>query len=206
MNNVYEKRYINDLHASLEALQGADTASDHIQVSGTGMRDELVLYLQECKKRVEWYYDAMIKAILGPEAGLECFSSELPDIYSRPRLSPTLILQRLNKDHLRSTPDEWKRCITEYATAITQLQRAERMLAHWDDPAMLSNELRNPGHSNWQPQDHPDTLLLEVESGIMVREVQENVAKQMREPPSAKVSSHSYCRRQTAVETDAADA
>ncbi|KAK1992439.1 hypothetical protein LX36DRAFT_704109 [Colletotrichum falcatum] len=186
MNNVYEKRYINDLHASLEALQGADTASDHIQVSGTGMRDDLVLYLQECKKRVEWYYDAMIKAILGPEAGLECFSSELPDIYSRPRLSPTLILQRLNKDHLRSTPDEWKRYITEYATAITQLQRAERMLAHWDDPAMLFNELRNPGHSNCQPLDHPDTLLLEVESGIMVREVQENVAKQMREPPSAK--------------------
>ncbi|KAK2057683.1 hypothetical protein LY76DRAFT_606052 [Colletotrichum caudatum] len=186
MNNVYEERYINDLHASLKALQGADTASDHIQISGTGMKDDLVLYLQECKKRVECYYNAMIKAVLGPEAGLECFLSKIPDIYSRPRLSPTLILQRLNKDHIHSTPDEWKGCITEYATAITQLQRAERMLAHWDDPAMLFNELRNPGHTNWQPLDHPDTLLLEVESGIMVREVQESIAKQMREPPSAK--------------------
>ncbi|KAK2038276.1 hypothetical protein LZ31DRAFT_479197 [Colletotrichum somersetense] len=186
MNNVYEERYINDLHASLKALQGADTASDHIQISGTGMKDDLVLYLQECKKRVECYYNAMIKAVLVPEAGLECFLSKLPDIYSRPRLSPTLILQRLNKDHIHSTPDEWKGCITEYATAITQLQRAERMLAHWDDPAMLFNELRNPGHTNWQPLDHPDTLLLEVESGIMVREVQESIAKQMREPPSAK--------------------
>ncbi|KAK1980119.1 hypothetical protein LZ30DRAFT_595422 [Colletotrichum cereale] len=186
MNNAYEKRYINDLHASLEALRRADAVSDNIQISGTDMRDDLVLYLQECKKRVQCYYDVMIKAILGLEAEVECFPSKLPDIYSRPRLSPTLILQRLNKDHLNNTPDEWKRCITEYATAITHLQRAERMLAYWDDPATLINELRNPGHTNWQPLDHPDTLLLEVESGIMIREVQESIAKQMREPPSAK--------------------
>ncbi|GJC90040.1 hypothetical protein ColLi_12878 [Colletotrichum liriopes] len=69
---------------------------------------------------------------------------------------------------------------------MTQLQRAERMLACWDDPTTLTNELQNPGHANWKPLDYPDTLLLEVESGIMVREVQESIADKMRDPPSAR--------------------
>ncbi|KZL86418.1 hypothetical protein CI238_09692 [Colletotrichum incanum] len=185
-NHVYEKRYVNDLHASLKALQRADAVSDHSQISGIDMREDLVLHLQGCQRRVDRHYGVITKAILGAEAGFGGFQAKRFDFYSRPRLSPTLILQRLNKDHIHSTPEEWKKCIAEYATAITQLQRAERMLACWDDPATLNSELRNPGHTNWNPLDYPDTLLLEVESGIMVRRVQENIAERMRDPPSAK--------------------
>ncbi|WYZ41960.1 hypothetical protein EsH8_V_000855 [Colletotrichum jinshuiense] len=128
----------------------------------------------------------MVKAILNPKAEQDDFAVKPFDLYSRPRISPTLILQRLNKDHHSSTPEGWKKYISEYAIAMTQLQRAERMLACWDDVGTLTNELRNPGHTNWNPLDHPDTLLLEVESGIMVREVQESIAEKMRDPPSAK--------------------
>ncbi|GKT96892.1 hypothetical protein Ct61P_14742 [Colletotrichum tofieldiae] len=184
--NVYERRYVNDLHISLRAMQHADTVSDSTQISGTHMYNTLILYFKECKRQVERQYNAMAKAILSPKAGGEDCAAKLFDLYSRPRISPTLILQRLNKDHLINTPDVWKRCISEYATAVTQLQRAERMLACWDDTATLINELRNPGHTNWKPLDHPDTLLLEVESGIMVREIQESIAEKMRDPPSGK--------------------
>ncbi len=48
----------------------------------------------------------------------------------------------------------------------------------------LAEELRNRGHQNWSPIDFPETLLLEAESGLLVREVQEEIAKQMRSPPN----------------------
>ncbi|KAI5862288.1 hypothetical protein GGS23DRAFT_610982 [Durotheca rogersii] len=47
----------------------------------------------------------------------------------------------------------------------------------------LLRDLRNPGHTNWEPMEYPESLLLEVESGIMIREVQEEIAGKMRQPP-----------------------
>ncbi|KAJ4159586.1 uncharacterized protein LMH87_007527 [Akanthomyces muscarius] len=48
----------------------------------------------------------------------------------------------------------------------------------------LIKELLNSGHSNWSPLDSPESLILEIESGIMIREVQEEIASQMRDRPS----------------------
>ncbi|EME39837.1 hypothetical protein DOTSEDRAFT_37894 [Dothistroma septosporum NZE10] len=45
--------------------------------------------------------------------------------------------------------------------------------------ADLVNELRNPGHTNWDAMDYPESLLVEVESGVMIREVQEGIAAMM---------------------------
>jgi hypothetical protein len=57
------------------------------------------------------------------------------------------------------------------------------MLSASDNEDDLLKELHNPGHTNWDPLHYPQTLLLEVEQGIMIREVQEEIALQMREPP-----------------------
>ncbi|TKA72547.1 hypothetical protein B0A55_07749 [Friedmanniomyces simplex] len=46
----------------------------------------------------------------------------------------------------------------------------------------MINELRSTGHTNRSPTDYPDSLLLEAESGILVREVQEQIAGQLRDP------------------------
>lgn len=57
------------------------------------------------------------------------------------------------------------------------------MLSSSNHPDLLK-ELQNPGHQNWSPFEYPESLLLEVESGIMIRRVQENIAEQIRNPPS----------------------
>ncbi|KAI8293255.1 hypothetical protein K4K56_005107 [Colletotrichum sp. SAR 10_98] len=103
-----------------------------------------------------------------------------------PRISPIFILQRLNKDNLGSSLKAWKEFIADYGVSITHLQRAERMLNSWDDAAALANELRNLGHTNWDTLVYPDTLLLEIDSGIMVREVQQDIADKMRHPPTGR--------------------
>ena len=43
----------------------------------------------------------------------------------------------------------------------------------------------NVGHSNWIPHQHPESLLLEIESGILIRGVQEEIAAEMRDPSTS---------------------
>lgn len=45
--------------------------------------------------------------------------------------------------------------------------------------------LQNSGHKKWDPYNHPDSLLIEIKSGIMIREVQEHIASEMLLPLSA---------------------
>ena len=58
-----------------------------------------------------------------------------------------------------------------------------KFLNKWKD---LINKPQNPGHTNWHPRDHPESLLLEIESGIMIREVQEQIAAYVTSPSSGK--------------------
>jgi len=78
----------------------------------------------------------------------------------------------------------WQQCIIQFGISLADLQRAERLLNSKDRLTDLVQELKNPGHTNWDPFAHPEALLLEVESGITIREVQEQIAQQMRDPPS----------------------
>ncbi|CAK7200213.1 hypothetical protein SEUCBS139899_002904 [Sporothrix eucalyptigena] len=43
----------------------------------------------------------------------------------------------------------------------------------------FNRELTNTGHATWNPHDHPEWLLLEVESGITIRNAQQEVAAHM---------------------------
>jgi hypothetical protein len=74
----------------------------------------------------------------------------------------------------------------QYGVVLSDLQRAERLVTLSGKNADLIKELQNSGHMNWDPLLHPESLLLEVESGITIREVQEHIAAQMRAPPSGE--------------------
>ncbi|KAF4474465.1 hypothetical protein CGGC5_v017139 [Colletotrichum fructicola Nara gc5] len=183
---TYERRYVEELDASFRALQRKGITSSNAPGPVPLRKEVLVAYLRQWKEEVDRQYDAIVKSLLGLEGKHPSTAIEVFDLYCRPRTSPMMILQRLNKDHVKNTPTEWRERIADYGVAMTQLQRAERMVASMDDPPALESELRNPGHANWKPLDYPDTLLLEIDDGIMVREVQESVAKSMRDPPSGK--------------------
>jgi hypothetical protein len=93
-------------------------------------------------------------------------------------------LQQLNRDRFETLSEDWKRAIVKYALTITELQRARRLVALSEHMQDLVGEISNRGHQNWDPLDFPETLLLEAESGILVRQVQEEIARQMRSPPN----------------------
>ncbi|WDK18700.1 hypothetical protein CGRA01v4_09986 [Colletotrichum graminicola] len=180
----YQEEYIEDLTSSLTSLQKRQVTDDSKSLSQDYTEQKLAEYLQTWKTHTEKLQSLIISAVLDLQAtdSVEIFA-DIYDLYQRPRLSASCLLQRLNHIHRNVTPAAWSECLIQFGTAITQLQRAERMMASLGDTAALINELQNPGHTNWLPKEFPDTLLLEIESGIMVREVQESIADKMRSPP-----------------------
>lgn len=91
--------------------------------------------------------------------------------------------------HSTTVPsDEWKRVLVDFGIAITAMQRAERLVVCRSNQSELLSELLNPGHQNWDPFIHPDWLLLEIENGILIREEQAQIAKEMIVPSSGSNS------------------
>lgn len=172
----YEKKYVAELRESLDALKlvwqdGNGPAPTNVTV------EALSSYLRSCTEHVHKVYDVLEAAVTPPES-----SSGTGSPYQRPRVSPMFFLQQLSRSRWHHLSDGWKACIVGYALALAAMQRAERLtkLTEYQD---LANELRNAGHQTWDPAKHPESLLMEVESGFLVRPVQMQVAAQMQNPP-----------------------
>jgi hypothetical protein len=74
-----------------------------------------------------------------------------------------------------------------YLAVVQQLKRMEMAILLKDQRRLLE-ELQNPGHSNWNPADFPDCLLLELENDIMIRAEQFQVARAIISPQSGSNS------------------
>lgn len=170
----YETRYVADLRESLDALvsrngDGPPSVSPTVEA--------LPSYLRSCTEHVNKVYGVLEAAVTLPAS-----LSGTRSTYQRPRVSPTFFLQQLSRNRWHHLNERWKECIVKYALALAAMQRAER-LNKVTEIQDLVNELRNPGHQNWDPSKHPESLLMEVESGFLVRPVQAQVAAQMQNPP-----------------------
>jgi hypothetical protein len=79
-----------------------------------------------------------------------------------------------------------KEAIISHGVLITKLQRLVRIrnVLYHGKQTRLQEELGNSGHENWNPLKFPDWLLLEVDSDIMIRQEQINVAHAIIAPES----------------------
>ncbi|TVY87635.1 hypothetical protein LAWI1_G008611, partial [Lachnellula willkommii] len=186
----YEDDYVKDLRESLACLQQEHGKEYGLQ--GTEIEIKMVLsdYLSRCKDHVNKIYANITSNLNFPvrvdsdSLQLSEFSAQAASVMQWPRLSPTFLLQQLTRHRWQKITSEWKRCIVEYGLSLAELQRAERLVSSSENHADLVKELQNPGHQSWSPMEYPESLLLEVESGIMIRKVQVHIAEQMRNPPS----------------------
>lgn len=165
----YETQYVADLRDSLNALVSRD--DDGLQSVKRSARG-LSAYLWSCIGDVDKAY-SVLEAAVAPPASYT---------YQQPRVSPTFFLQQLSRTKWHHLPEGWKACIVRYALALAAMQRAERLTKLTENQDLV-NELRNPGHQNWDPAEHPESLLMEIESGFLVRPVQAQVTAQMQNPP-----------------------
>lgn len=173
----YEKQYVADLSDSLNALLSRDDIRTHSEAVAF---QNLASHFESCHEHVQKIYDALLAAVTPSSS-----SRGAGAVYHQPRVSPTFFLKQLSRNRWHHLTEGWKKCIVEYALSLTALQRAER-LNKLNKKEDIINELQNTGHQNWAPAKHPETLLMEVESGFLVREVQTQVAGQMQDPPDGR--------------------
>ncbi|KAI1763802.1 hypothetical protein GGR53DRAFT_466937 [Hypoxylon sp. FL1150] len=178
----YEASYIEDLYTSMISLQGQESArypNLRNNYSIDDLRRHLECLRDYCKESVDGLQRHLTSA-----AGAT--KNEIVKLEHGPRLSPLLFLQQLSSGAWGSLSPGWRSCITRYGVALSNLQRAERLVRAASSPSDedLIKELRNIGHRTWDPLEHPEWLLLEVESGITIRDVQVLIASEMMNPSS----------------------
>ncbi|KAI0188207.1 hypothetical protein EV127DRAFT_513230 [Xylaria flabelliformis] len=173
----YEVSYIEELQASMRSLQEQETTLY------PNVRDQypvtfLDRHLKDCQENIDELYFRLTTANTATQNGSE--------LWHGPRLSPLLFLQQLSTRTWTQLGQGWRRCVIRYGLALSALQRVERLVraAKLRSDEDLIKELRNIGHRTWDPLEHPEWLLLEVESGIMIRDVQEQIASEMIQPRS----------------------
>lgn len=177
-SSAFGQGYIAGLSESVDALK---VVRDNGQAAQAPMPlDALKEHREECQRYTETAYAKLVSAARRTQ-----HTASLT-VHQFPRISPSLFLKQLSRTHWNCLPGEWKTSIIAYALALAALQRADRLVkfASHSRNEELVNELHNRGHTNWDPMQHPESLLIEVESGLLIRSVQEDIAAQMRNPSS----------------------
>lgn len=176
---VHERGYVDELERSFRSCQVNLEVEETVQFVHDDNTLRLVLknYVETCRCQVNHFQRLILTSLRGMDYEYDIAVS----CFCFPRLTPIFILQQLNRHNWSSLSVEWQRCFVAYCLALTHLQRSERLLTAVGNTNMLLQEMKNVGHT-WDPMVLPESLLLEVESGLMIREVQENVADQMRSP------------------------
>lgn len=103
-----------------------------------------------------------------------------------PAITPITLLEQLRSTANLSFGSGMKDRLLHFAVSITKLQRQIRMQSYLKshEIARLEEERMNVGHSNWRVDEYPDWLLLEVESNLLIRETQVEVALAIISPES----------------------
>ncbi|KAJ8109131.1 hypothetical protein OPT61_g7683 [Boeremia exigua] len=189
-NLQYERRYLDELRQSLSSLEGSDASS-------LARVDERPVILQQHLTRCEEHHERIFSSfvrVMQPisGSGLESEAASpskivrtiLLEVGFLPTVSPTLLLKQLKKSNWLKLSSSWKDAIVKYGLAIAALQKARRLIRSQEDPIDLLRELENVGHDEWNPHDYPEWLLMECESDITIRQVQQHIAKNMINPPA----------------------
>ena len=105
-----------------------------------------------------------------------------------PRISPRDVLDKLTLQQRSSLSEQWKAALIEFAKVLTMVQRTIRIsrLTSPEYRAEQERELSNTGRVGWDAMSHPDWLLIELESNLLVRQVQAEIASKMLAPSSGK--------------------
>ncbi|OCK74911.1 hypothetical protein K432DRAFT_447027 [Lepidopterella palustris CBS 459.81] len=183
-NHEYQENYVRDLKRSLEKFE-INTKSPTAGFPSTGLR------VQKLRNGLNEYLGDCHTAAMAMFSRIRASLSKVPTLSVKetscfptwPKVTPILLLEQLSNQRWHKLPASWQDCLIQYAKSLTVLQRAARLRKSANNEKDLLEELKNVGHENWDPKEYPESLLLEVENAILIRPMQENIAKKMRQPP-----------------------
>ncbi|KAI1412715.1 hypothetical protein F5Y13DRAFT_199582 [Hypoxylon sp. FL1857] len=177
------QKYADDLKGSLTAFYARN--SQATAVSTPSSRNEYTAsQLQEAVGRI---FADIQSAIEQPnESYPKNQVSWLQQGQLWPAITTVTLLEQLRSAAKRSFGSGMKERLLHFALGITSLQRQVRMQSYkrGREDARYEEERVNKGHSNWRIEEYPDWLLLEIESNLLIRETQVEVALAIITPDS----------------------
>lgn len=107
-----------------------------------------------------------------------------------PAVTTVTLLEQLRSNVAIPLDSSMKSQLLAFGLQIVELQRYNRVLGLFNNEqeTALSAELENEGHVNWDPADHPDWLLFEIDANILIRGEQVDVARATISPESGSNS------------------
>ncbi|KAF3941946.1 hypothetical protein ABW19_dt0206271 [Dactylella cylindrospora] len=107
-----------------------------------------------------------------------------------PCMTPISLLESLRSIDKVAFGPNMRECLTVFGLLVTEMQQLLRIEFHRlkGDISRVSEEEANPGHQNWEPLCYPDWLLLEIDSNILIRRDQIDVAHATTTPASGENS------------------
>lgn len=178
------RQYGKDLEASLTALIQSQSIVKNLkeQVQPVDVDKDIPLYRQ--------ILHGLHEAIRNSIASNHSACSWLTSGNLWPCLSPVALLELLRSCNESLVSVEMRKELIQYGICTTMLQRLFRMrdAAYCNDEARLFQEQEQKGHSNWNPLDHPEWLLLEIDNNMLIRPSQTEVARAIISPASGSNS------------------
>lgn len=177
--------YAKDLRHSLKALESSKGAGSIPNIPLPKVED-LARFIREARSSVA--------------SGLRCFEdAAIPSPRCKkwlrlgglwPCFTPMTILQLLRADTRHSLTNEMKKNIVFFGLIISLLQQYLRTqdAQHRKCYQKAQEEWGHVGHSNWDPMEFPDWLLLEIDNNLLIRSQQIEVARAIIAPKSGRNS------------------
>lgn len=181
--SAVEKQYADDLAQSLQAFRDVFQVSRPQQIPPTPVMN--LSQMTQSAFRVQEHFRDLETS----------FQYGYPVKWLRqgglwPAISPITLLENLRSTAMVDFGSGMRGKLIEYALSITRLQRLRRIDEAYQKPnsQRLSEEQKNPGHTNWKPTESPDWLLLEIDSNMLIRASQVDVAMATISPRSGSNS------------------
>lgn len=177
--SVVQTQYCADLMQSIRALERLRIVRSHNNEKDT---EDTSSRIELAKREVQERFDMISRALDMSDSR----SQWLKEAGLWPCLTPVSVLEQLRSSAKVIFGAYMKEMLIAYAVSLVSLQRVLRM-----QDAKLNNnnqrlfdERKNTPHVNWNPLEHPDWVLLEIEANISIRQDQVDVARATISPPS----------------------
>ncbi|OTA99967.1 hypothetical protein M426DRAFT_324705 [Hypoxylon sp. CI-4A] len=181
-----QQKYAEDLKESLAAFN--IHASNTAVVLPSFYRDSHTIFQLQKPEGIVMDCFVEIESAVGLPS--DTFSEEQVRWLKRGQLWPAItrvtLLEQLRSATRCAFGSGMKEKLIDFALSITSLQQKIRLQSYYrsKENARFEEELMNVGHSNWRVDEYPDWLLLEVESNILLRKTQVEVALAIIAPNS----------------------
>lgn len=192
--SAHEKDYLRELKNSNEILKDR-VINYEIKLEVGRLQQLLQSFREEAKSAFDTTYVQLKFALEDVEGGNDCLYGEDPGSLHMamiaghmPRISTRTMLQLLRRIGSPKLSDEWRKILITFATGLKRLQWADRLIhATYGDMSDLIRELKTPAphasNSMGILEPNPEKLLLEIDSDVLVRQQQEEIAAVMQCPP-----------------------